>query len=526
MSLKTKLQPTTTQQESESIDIIRTETALSRYPIHRISNRGTIDIDIIQRDEKGAIVFRWSVSHSSRYGQPGPLAYKLDTLIINRRIDEARRPVPKILRLGTLHEMAQELGLGADTNKIKTALLQNAFTGITAKTSYRGDNRENTPFDFGDTRYGVIFTGEKLPNGQKADAVYLIFHEIYLRVLNTATRRPLDYDYLRELTPGAQRFYEILSYEMLPAIKYNQRAKLPYSEFCMFSTMTRYETFDQVKKQMWKIHQPHIQSGYITKVEYEETVDEDGHPDWNMFYTPGEKAKKQQLVFSFQAPNLSQEQITETPLLPIPKALLPPSPPTSVNSHAHKLVHYFHKLRHGQDQEPTQHEIEEAKGYLAEGKDWANSLIEFAARQGKETGKFPNDFGGIKKLVSQARESFENTCKEREATQLREARKYHHDTHIGEYHIFLKELLSGKLETSLPEAYAAFKAQEDYTYQFYQGREKSRMFTDLMTNYYDLDSRVKRLLRYIEDNPKSGIPNFWQWDAKLNPNPLRVPKGS
>lgn len=162
---------------------------------------------------------------------------------------------------------------------------------------YKANDKTGQSFEFGDTRYDVIFTGETLPNSSKADAVYVVFHDLYLHLLSTAERRPLDYDYLRELLPTAQRFYEILSYEMLPAIRLNQRAKLPYSEFCLYSTITRYADFEQVKKQMWKIHHPRIKKGYITKVEYEPTVDEEGRPDWNMFYVPGERAKYQQLVF-------------------------------------------------------------------------------------------------------------------------------------------------------------------------------------------------------------------------------------
>ena len=43
--------------------------------------------------------------------------------------------------------------------------------------------------------------------------------------LTTRCLRPLDYDYLRELAPSEQRFYEIISYQILPALKYNQSRK-------------------------------------------------------------------------------------------------------------------------------------------------------------------------------------------------------------------------------------------------------------------------------------------------------------
>src|SRR5277367_3772875 len=90
---------------------IRVETALSRYPIHRLAKHGNIIINIRDVSEDGETLIRWEVSHNSKYGQPGPLAYKLDTLIINRRIEALSRPVPKIIRLGSLKEICRDLGL-------------------------------------------------------------------------------------------------------------------------------------------------------------------------------------------------------------------------------------------------------------------------------------------------------------------------------------------------------------------------------------------------------------------------------
>jgi hypothetical protein len=31
---------------------------------------------------------QWEVTYNARYGQPGPLAYKVDTLVVNRRLDQ------------------------------------------------------------------------------------------------------------------------------------------------------------------------------------------------------------------------------------------------------------------------------------------------------------------------------------------------------------------------------------------------------------------------------------------------------
>src|SRR3954454_14548276 len=86
------------------LNVIRVETALSRYPVHRLAKQGMASIEIREQSPDGEMLVQWEVSHNSRFGQPGPLAYKLDTLIVNRRIEEAARPIPKIIRLGTLRD--------------------------------------------------------------------------------------------------------------------------------------------------------------------------------------------------------------------------------------------------------------------------------------------------------------------------------------------------------------------------------------------------------------------------------------
>ena len=74
---------------------IRVETALSRFPVHRLAKHGEIAIESGRRTRAGEVSIKWEVTYNSKFGQPGPLAYKLDTLIINRRIEEATRPIPQ-----------------------------------------------------------------------------------------------------------------------------------------------------------------------------------------------------------------------------------------------------------------------------------------------------------------------------------------------------------------------------------------------------------------------------------------------
>lgn len=280
-------------QELARIIPIRTETTINQFPFYRLSKGiEPIRIAIVAENKRGKVSTRWEVSANQKYGHPGSLAYKLDTLLINRLIDEMRPNVPEVIKLGSLRDIATELNCGGDTNLIKKALHQNASAYITADLFFQGNDGTEREFKFGATRYEVIFYGEKLPDGRRADAVYIVFHRSYREMLCQARTRPLDYGYLKELPPSAQRLYELIAPQIFSALKNdNPRAKYLYSEFCQRAPLTRYHEWEDVKKQLYKVHRPHKESGYLKAVEFEETVDASGVIDWVMWYTPGRKAK-------------------------------------------------------------------------------------------------------------------------------------------------------------------------------------------------------------------------------------------
>jgi hypothetical protein len=307
--------PDTMEEEQALTPIIpiRTETTLTRYPFHRIAKRGKVKIKETKRNKQGKVESVWEVRNP-----PGPLAYKLDTLIVNRRFDEVRPDIPMLLKLGSLADICREMGInpsGKNTNAIKEALRENAFAGITCKLEFVGNDGTQRHFEFNTTRYTVIFSGQKLPNEKIADGVYIELHPRFHEMLKHSKTRPLNYEYLRELPPSAQRLYELLSFAIYGALKHDRpNAQLLYSEFCQSAPLTRYFVWMQAKKQLYKIHKPHIDAGYIKSIEFEETIDASGAVDWLMKYTPGRKARHEFKEFSKKGieSSLKKPRLVET----------------------------------------------------------------------------------------------------------------------------------------------------------------------------------------------------------------------
>lgn len=283
---------------------IRTETVLCQYPIHKLSkDKKPVQITLTSENARGKVETTWKVSPNADYGHPGILAYKLDTLFINRLIYELHPNVPEVIKLGdSLNEIGKQLGRKGTRNtaEITNALHQNASAYIKAKLEYVGKDGTRRKFEFGSTRYAIVMIGETLPDGTKAEAVYIVLNPLFRDLLRNAKRRPLDYEYLKELPPSAQRWYELVSFQIFAALNLgNPRAKYRYSELCSRAPLTtRFTTWKQAKKQLGTIHQPHLKADYISKVEAEETTDEHGQIDWFLWYTPGKKAKQEYREFN------------------------------------------------------------------------------------------------------------------------------------------------------------------------------------------------------------------------------------
>jgi hypothetical protein len=397
------------------LDVIRTETVLSRLPVHNLAKKGRIEIHIVRKNDRGESGLKWIVSYNERSGQARQLAYKIDTLIVNRRIDGLGRPLPKYVRLGSLRDIARELGIRAeDTDSVKRAIKQNAGIQVEAELTYKGRDGKERELEAIFHRYSVVFTGEKLDGGQRADAVYLALDPVYQEVLNHAPDRPLNYTYLVLLTPAAQRFYELISYYLFTTIKYRHpHAQILYSEYCTFSAQERHFDKDKFKSQMYKIHRPHLRSGYLKKASYESTLDRDGKPDWILYYTPGPRAKKEYRAFN---PEKRADKLRITERNGNPKDEETDDHGVG-GSHADEVVRLFYQLFHNAEVAyPRAKELAQAQILIDKhGAERARYIVEYAHRAAAETKYQPQTFSGILHYATPALASFEETQKRTQA---------------------------------------------------------------------------------------------------------------
>jgi hypothetical protein len=498
------------------LNIIRTETVLSRLPIHNLAKKGSVRIKITQKNAHGEVELYWQVSPNAEYGEPRQLAYKLDTIVIHQRIHALGRPLPKVLRLGSITQICRDLAVvlgGSGKASVRKAFLQNAATFLTAKLHYTATDGTERTLEAGFTRYSVVFTGERLPDGTTADAVYLVLNDPYWEVLNHAPTRPLDYDYLKALPPAAQRCYEILSYKIFTALKYRHpHAKLLYSEYCTFAAQQRYTDAPRVKKQMYKVHKPHLASGYLAKVSYEATQDSEGQPDWVMYYVPGPKAKVEYTALNGKSTSpptgmqrregRGEETVTNSP-----------AAAEALTTQAQALVQYFHQRFHGtSDVAPSAKALTQARTLITRyGLEQARHLVDFSATAAQETDYRPQTFGGILQYTARARAAYAQ-AQERAAAEERareERRRAQADEQLRQQYEAYRAARLAELRATTPPAELA-AIEEAAAAQF--DRDHTSPFGRDFLRRYAIDDAVAAHFQ---------LPSFAAWQAAQGPGEHR-----
>jgi hypothetical protein len=296
-----------------------------------------------ERDEIVVTIDRkvvWRVMFRAKEGVPRDLAYRIERLVIDAAIDADIRngEPPKGIRLGTIPEICERVGVnrtsGKNMQNIRDALYQlhGTVIDVSSTISKRWSKYQS-----------IYFTGDE-KDGVRTDAVYILLSDEYLNVLAQSSRRPLDYDYLRDLPGAAARLYELIAPRMYAALKSGQKnatARMLYSEICIGIGIMRQLDRRRMYKQMYKLHQPHILSRYFTKVDYQ-TKDEGN--DWMIVYTPGEKARREFRATTGKEvenrPSAEVIDITETRVEPVQAQLpLPATKPlTDAQALAQRLV--------------------------------------------------------------------------------------------------------------------------------------------------------------------------------------------
>jgi hypothetical protein len=150
------------------------------------------------------------------------------------------------------------------------------------------DGRRGLTSDF--RRYQQV-SGLSDTSGRLRDSIRLRLTAGYRDLLAAVRPEFFDACYAAAFRPGSQRFYQLAGPRIRQSIDAGSEARISYSDYCRRAPQARYCERDAVQKQMYKLHAPHVASGYLaSKIRYAPVGAGDTR-DWIITYLPGPAAR-------------------------------------------------------------------------------------------------------------------------------------------------------------------------------------------------------------------------------------------
>jgi len=239
----------------------------------------------------------WTVLPSIEYGIPTPFDKELKG-IVDAIIERAKKPISNPIELPYIIEMARMMGLKPNKNekydghtyrKIKGSFKRMTLTGIESKGAFYAKGKRIWIDDTFHLYERVIFRGDRMPDGTVAEKNYLWLNDLYLNSINDNYVKPIDYAYFQSLRNSiAKRLYEFLGVKFYGLRnKREQFFRIGYLNLCQLLPITPQKSFSLIEKNLKPAHDELIQTGFLSKVEYERTKD---RKSFNVLYFPGERA--------------------------------------------------------------------------------------------------------------------------------------------------------------------------------------------------------------------------------------------
>lgn len=262
----------------------------------------------------------WQVFHNTNeeVGPAGVEAHEVWYLLIKPSIDAQRKSdgtIPQIIRLGGMRHCLRMVGWsggGHQARELIKCLTQISFAGCVADLWFPSgeiDEEGKEKFLQIKSRFSRMsvyaigehhLTADELKDQQfefdLEDQLYIRLDpiEVQMQQLQAQQHRLIDNEYMFSVKPIARRWYELLAGKIYGTLKYNAPFfEIRYSWYIKHHhTLKKFNNLKRVTAQMNRVVQDHLDSGFLTRVEYRKVKEPDQELDFSIRYFVGKAAKE------------------------------------------------------------------------------------------------------------------------------------------------------------------------------------------------------------------------------------------
>lgn len=262
----------------------------------------------------------WQVFHNTNeeVGPAGVEAHEVWYLLIKPAIDSCRNSdgtIPQIIPLGGMRYCLRMAGWsegGHQARELIKCLTQISFAGCVADLWFPTgeiDDEGKEKFLQIKSRFSRMsvyaigehhLTEDELKDQQfefdLEDQLYIRLDpiEVQMQQLQAQQHRLIDNQYMFSVKPIARRWYELLTGKIYGTLKYKAPFfEIRYSWYIKHHhTLKKFNKLKRVTEQMNRVVQDHLDSGFVTRVEYRKVKEPDQELDFSIRYFVGTAAKE------------------------------------------------------------------------------------------------------------------------------------------------------------------------------------------------------------------------------------------
>jgi len=260
---------------------------LPYFCLHKKPDPGWM-IEFTEKHQRGPETFEaiWTVIPHPDFGAPGDFERQLQRAV-EYCLAGMPRPIRNPVPLPGFRELARIMGMkcpGKFVRQVKQGLTRMMKTQIRSKRSYYSKSIKNWIEKNFHLYEHIVFAGETLPDGRKADGNYVYFHNAYLDNVNALYVRPLDFEYLKSLKPVSARLYEILGVKFYG---HNEYIQYKYSTLCRLLAIPQKKVLSRARRQLDAAHDELNLTRFLSHWEWL-PIQGEKH-DWYIRYVPGKR---------------------------------------------------------------------------------------------------------------------------------------------------------------------------------------------------------------------------------------------
>jgi hypothetical protein len=279
-------------------EVIPSEVNFLVLPFFCLSREGAYEKDgleykqVTKRNGKTEEVV-WNVSPSQKYGYPGiydKKVFKAVEELLNNRGYPIENPITFSI-YNLLNLMGKNSIGGRDYREVKESMERLVATTIQSKGTfyYKGEQRYLDEVFHLFSR--VVFSGEKLPNGEEAEKNYLYLNSWLLENLNKYYVRPLDYEYYKSLESElSKRLYELLGVKFYGLINNGKPyLRYKYENLCKLLPLKKQDYLSKAKQIFAPAHEELKSKNFLEKACWDDRSSNGTY----LTYYPGIKARSE-----------------------------------------------------------------------------------------------------------------------------------------------------------------------------------------------------------------------------------------